>query len=465
MEKREKDPNIPILQKMVECNAACAGTFRARDFLYEEEAIDWLYRNLPSVQYVIEQEINYMFSNGLTTGDEKQDERLNEFLYAYNINGVTNYSVLQEAVKEARVYGKCGLRFLSEEAGLINFNSMYYSAIVEDNEEYYGFKDTIGYLVSFDKQKIYETDLKSITFDRDIYKNTGIIVDTERKIMILSKDHFVSLRNKPTQEKADSPLGYDSLRIDLLKKIYERLNYDVEYDGPGRILLQVDDTFGSSGENEQGTAEILNNTSFAAATRADDIRNEVEAIGEKIKNSTSDSVIAVSNAFKKDPIHLPRTTKATELLEYLEKEGDIIAQVFSINPALIGLGEINGNVSMEKIIDNAMLNSIIPKREKFAIQFSPLLSENLGFEKVYFDKYEMKQIIDENDQRSKVVEMIVKLKGSGYDWLADKFAKMLDADIDDGAGGIKKLKTTAISFVKKIFGGKKNATSENEGNN
>ena len=457
MEQKEKDPNIPVLNKMLECNAACAGDFKPKEFRYEEEVIDWLYRNLPSVQYVIEQEINHMFSNGLTTGDEKNDERLDAFLYAYNINGVTNYSVLQEVVKEARGYGKCGLRFLSSEDGWIKVSSMYYSAIVEENEEYYGFKDTIGYLVSYDKQKIYETDVKELRFDREIYEKNGVIIDKDRKLMILSKDHFVSLRNNPTQEKADSPLDYDKQRVDLLKKIYERLNYDIEYDGPGRLLFQVDDPYTSSDDNEIGISDVMNQTTLAEATRTNDIKSEIENIGKKIKESSSDSVIGVSNVFKEKPMHLPRVTKATDLIEYLEKEEDIMAQVFSINPALIGLGEINGNVSMEKIIDNAMLNTIIPKREKFAIQFSPLLSENLGFEKVYFDKYEMKQVIDENEQRSKVVEMIVKLKTSGYDWLADKFAAMLDQDIDDGAGGIKKLKTKAISFVNKIFGGKKNA--------
>lgn len=462
MEQRELDANIPVLNSMLSCNVGCAGDFKPKTFAYEEDTIDWLYRNLPSVPYVIKQMINYIFSNGLTTGDEKQDEILNEFLYAYNIKGATNYSVIQEAVKESIIYGKCGLRFLSKEDGLINVNSMHYNAITADNEEYYGFKDTIGYLVSFDKEKIYETDLKEVSFDREAYKKNGVIVDKSKKLMVLSKDYFVSLRNTPTQEKADSPLAYDKQRIDLLKRIYERLNYDIEYDGPGRILFWLKDGYENGGENETGTTELVNQSFAAKADRANQARREVTEMGKKIKDSKSDSIIAVPGIFNDKVLHLPKTTQATDLKEYIEKEGDIIAQVFGINPTLIGLGEVSGNVSMEKIIDNAMLNSIIPEREKYAIQFSEMLSTHLGLDKVYFDKYEMKQVVDENAQRVKIAEIISKLALAGQNTLADKFAKMLDEDIDDGKGGVKKLKTKAVSFIKKIFGGKKNENRQDE---
>lgn len=462
MKQRERDANIPVLQNMLSCDVGCAGDFKPREFVYEEDAIDWLYHNLPSVPYVIEQVVNYIFSNGFTTGDEKQDEKLNEFLYGYNIKGATNYSVIQEAVREAIIYGKCGLRFLSKEDGLINVNSMHYNAITADNEEYYGFKDTIGYLVSYDKEKIYETDLKEVSFDRDAYARNGVIVDKSKKLIVLSKDYFVSLRNTPTQEKANSPLAYDQQRIELLKRIYERMNYDIEYDGPGRILFWLKDGYETGGDNEMGTSEMLNQSVIAKESRANQARREVLEMGKKIKDSKSDSIIAVPGIFNDKVLHLPKTTQATDLKDYLDNEGDIIAQVFGINPALIGLGKINGNVSMEKIIDNAMLNSIIPKREKFAIQISEMLSQHLGFEKIYFDKYEMKQVVDENEQRVKIAEIIAKLSLAKQNTLADKFAQMLDADIDDGKGGVKKLKSKATSFIKKIFGGKKHEQKTNE---
>ncbi|MGH2123234.1 hypothetical protein ACQ10H_15495, partial [Enterococcus faecalis] len=83
--------------------------------------------------------------------------------------------------------------------------------------------------------------------------------------------------------------------------------------------------------------------------------------------------LAVSNAFKKMD-HLPRVTKATEFLSYLNQEGEIMAQVFGVPNVLLGLGKISENISMEKVIDNAMLNSIIPLRENITTQISSILT-------------------------------------------------------------------------------------------
>ena len=40
---------------------------------------DWLIHNLPTAQYVLGKLVELIFSNNLTTGDEKQDEILNNF--------------------------------------------------------------------------------------------------------------------------------------------------------------------------------------------------------------------------------------------------------------------------------------------------------------------------------------------------------------------------------------------------
>lgn len=73
---------------------------------------DWLIHNLPTAQYVLGKLVELIFSNNLTTGDEKQDEILNNFLYGQtNPEGVTNYHVLVQSIKESIVYGRSGLRF------------------------------------------------------------------------------------------------------------------------------------------------------------------------------------------------------------------------------------------------------------------------------------------------------------------------------------------------------------------
>lgn len=166
-----------------------------------------------------------------------------------------------------------------------------------------------------------------------------------------------------------------------------------------------------SGEVEMGAGEILNQSSEAIQTRKDKAKQEVKELLEQIKGSSSDNIIAISSMFEKMD-HLPRVTKATEFLDYLTmKEGSIIAQCFGIVPELIGLGDVSGNVSMEKIIDNAMTNTIVPMREAFATQISPMLSKKLGLPKIYFDKYELKQFLDKSAQAYKMALTLNQVVG------------------------------------------------------
>lgn len=447
-----QDTRLNVLDEMLRCNVACSGNFKPTKHKYEEQLIQWLYENLPTLPYVVNQIVNYIFSNGLTTGDEEQDKKLESFLYEENIKGTTNFSVIQEALRKALIFPKSGLRYLSLEDGLINVESKNYAPLVEDNEEYYGFKNIVGYLVSFDDIKLYEIKADEIQFDRELLERQGVIVDKQQRLLILSKEEFANIRMNPANDNGESPLMLDRQRIQLLTTIYERLNYDLEYDGPGRLIFRLKDNYLSSDENEIGASEVMNETIKAKTDRAKQAKAEAAAIGEQIKQSTSDSVILYSNMFE-DFEHLPRVTKSTEFFGYLENEGVILSQIFGIPPTLIGLGKISGNVSMEKIIDNAMLNAIIPIREKFAVQLSSLLADKIGVDKIYFDKYEMKQVIDENDKRAKVVDMIVKMKNAGYDNIANELAEMLENDIKVNDGQLKKLSVNLKSKLKKFITG------------
>nr|WP_216682569.1 hypothetical protein [Enterococcus innesii] len=125
-----------VLEEMLVSNSECATNFSRTSHLHEEDMIEWLYHNLPTLPYVIDQIVNFIFSDGLTTGDPDQDIVLNDFLYKKNIKGTTNYSVIQESLKNALVYGKNGLRWLSDDAGLISVNSKNYASLVDDNEEF-----------------------------------------------------------------------------------------------------------------------------------------------------------------------------------------------------------------------------------------------------------------------------------------------------------------------------------------
>ena len=84
----------------------------------------------------------------------------------------------------------------------------------------------------------------------------------------------------------------------------------------------------------------------------------------------------------------------------------VLAQDFGMAPSLLELGGVSGNVSMTSIIDTAMVNTIVPLREKYSEQFSSFISGKIGCEKIYFDKYDMKQNEDENTMRTKIVNIM-----------------------------------------------------------
>lgn len=433
------DMNAIVLDDLVNCNTSCkdSGGFKTTlpKQLHIEDALCWLYENVPTLPYIIQRIVDFVFSDGLTTGDIDQDEKLDEWLFAKNINGVTNNSILTESIKEALIYGKNGIRWLGDKdgEGIINVASKRFAPLTEENTEYYGFNNTIGYIMSMDDRKMWETDVKAIKFDRGLFESRGIIADTDKRILILSKEELLSLRYDPTTDDGNSPLRRDKLRVKLLCAVFERLNYDIEYDGPGRIILRLKEGWASGSDGEASTSEVLRNqTKSEREKRIRAAKNEVEQLGKQIKESSSDSVLLLSNLFDSDIEKLPRNTQAIDFMDWLSTAGEIICQVYGIPPVLFNLGDISGNVSMEALIDNAMVNAIIPIRERFATQISTFVAPKIGVEKIYFDKYKMKQAEDENDKRAKVVDQIDKLRKTGNskdNSIADRLADILDADL------------------------------------
>lgn len=400
-----------FLNDMIACNGCGSAFMPKANGLSDDDLIQLYVDNLPTLPYVVDQLLNFIFSNGLTTGDENLDETvLKPFLFAHNIKGVTNYSVLREGIKESMIWGKCGLRWLSEEDGLVCIPHTQYTSVIAKDGTYLGFDKTVFYLASTDPSLPVEVGPEPIKFDEQEFIQNQRLVSEDGRTFVIHPDDFTNLRNDTTSENGTSRLMKDRQRLYLLEQIYERLNYDIKYDGPGRLIFWTKDGF-MSGEVEMGAGEILNQSPEAIDDRKEKAKREVKELLEQIKGSSSDNIIAVSSMFEKMD-HLPRVTKATEFLEYLTmKEGSIIAQCFGIVPELIGLGDVSGNVSMEKIIDNAMTNTIVPMREAFATQLSPMLSKKLGIPKIYFDKYELKQFLDKSAQAYKMALTLNQVVG------------------------------------------------------
>lgn len=419
-----------VLRDMIECNEVCDLGINPKTTQrgYDSD-IDYLVEVLPGLNYVKEQMSNYIFADGITTGSINEDEVLDSFLYRNNALYTTNLSVLRNAIETAIIYGNAGVRFYEDNIYL--YMPGTYKALTKRED---GVKKVIAYVVSEKHKKIQYVDLDYDINDREYITYADILSHfKEQGLILLDTSEFLNLRNDTTFMYGDCKLLKDKLRVKLLVEVYTRLNYDIKYDGPGRLVIRPKEGYVTGEDNDISTTSLMNQSMQSTKKRVDNIKKEVQRVAREIKESSSDAVIALSNAFGSEITHLGRVTKATEFLTWTQKqEGVIIAQVLGMSPSLLELGGISGNVSMEKIIDNAMVNAIVPLREKYATQFSAFLSENIGITKAYFNKYEMQQAEDENTMRTKIVNIMSILNSIDMPEtkaLVKDFAEMLSQNI------------------------------------
>ena len=434
-----------ILESMLNCSSCSdVGGLPKRKWGDGLNKVDEYMKTLPGADYVLTQTLNYMFSNGLTTGSINADIDLNEFLYHKNSKQNTNKDELRNAIGMAITHGASGLRWFNGDIYQYKWGA-YRILTLKRN----GIELVLGYVIAKDGGKV-----PPIRFKFDEYREyEDFLRDIdEQGLILLDTKEFMVIRNDTSLPYGHSPLLADEARLDLLTAVYERLNYDIRYDGPGRIIIRPKDNFMAGDENNDiSTSAAIQNALEGQKKQADLIKAEAARVAKDIKNSSSDSVIVLSNMFDKDIDHLERVTKATEFFTWIKNDTLVLAQDFGMAPSLLELGGVSGNVSMEKIIDLAMLNNIVPLREKYAEQFSGFLSEHLGVEKIYFNKYEMAQQEDPNTMRTKVVNMMSLLNAmrinEGEDnsiqpkaqQLFDDLAQMLSENIHNENGVLEEL--------------------------
>lgn len=444
MSKKKKRPDSTIqeelLDDMLECNTKCAdlGAYqpiRKRAGLAE---IEHLLKVLPGMGYIENQLVDHLFSDGVTTGSIPQDKVLDEFLYRKNIQGNTNLAVLRDVIMNASVYGETGLRWYDGNIYMVQPGT-YGALIRKENGIKYPavfFCSEDGHYVS-DEEVPKEQDFEDALTPEDIVR-----IFKDRKLVLLDTENFVNVRNDTSKLHGDSPLLRDTLRIDLLESVYSRLGYDVEYDGPGRLILRPKDGYVTGDVNEVATSSVMNQSVMAASKRLENAQKEVKRVGEEVKNSSSDSVILLSNAFDKEITKLERVTKATEFFDWISNEGEILSQAVGLAPSLLELGDISGNVSMQRILDDAMINTVVPLREQYATQFSELIARKLGISKVCFGKYQLASAPDRETMILKVVEsmnMLNSIETPKAKQLIDDLADRISYDIHNDDGSLVEL--------------------------
>jgi len=395
-----------IVRDWATCNQVCDVAVPKKREQRGLDKVDEYMRVLPGADYVLTQTLNYIFSNGVTTGSIVQDKKLDAFLYRKNEEGTTNLHVLRDTIGMAITHGACGLRWMN--GNIYQYKWGKYRILTLKRN---GIRVVVGYLIAKDGDNV-----PPVKFDFDEYKDyADFIRDIDDKgLILLDTKEFMVIRNDTSELYGHSPLLRDEARLDLLTAVYERLNYDIRYDGPGRIIIRPKDGFRSGDANDISTTAVISEALNAQKQDNENLLKEARRVAKQIQGSSSDSVIVLSNAFDDKIEHLERVTKATEFFTWIKNDTLLLAQDFGMSPSLLELGNVSGNVSMTSIIDLAMTNSIVPLRERYAQQFSIFIAQHLGVEKVYFNIYEMAQQEDENTMRTKIVNMMSLLNAMRY---------------------------------------------------
>lgn len=396
--------------------------FRGTSINENLEEIERLALDLPDVDYILDNIVNYMFTNSLTTDNFEKDETLRKYLYGQNFNGQRNYDVLKHVAKGYRKYGYYGI--LATEDGLVGIHPKDILACVIDYPKMPVLRQNLTYLIK--KGDYYRTpyvqktgnprvatdyseeDIKDILEHPDRYKD---------EVMVVTSDEFTCVRLDTSQVFCMSPLLKDRKRVELILNILNRMNYDISRNGIGTIALQAKDTLEEQIEEsvEQGSAfssgELLDMGRTAKAERTQKIVEDMNAFAEKLSETEFNDAIVYSGNFQ-NLEQLERDTKATDFLDYLSQYVPaIICQMLGVPARLFDLNKTVSNIGTYSIIDNAMKNTIIPMRDHFLGQIVNLLQHATGLEEhIKFDSYEFTNSYNYNNDLY-ILDVYDRLKG------------------------------------------------------
>ena len=386
------------------------------------EDIERLALDLPDVDYILDNIVNYMFTNYLTTESFDKDKELRDYLYGLNFNGQRNYDVLKQVAKGYRKYGYYGL--LNTGDGLVGVHPKDILACVIDYPKKPVLRQTLTYLIKNTNTYITPYDRKTGNnrpvndySAEDIQKILENPEEFKNEVLVVTDKEFACVRIDTSQVFCMSPLLKDRKRVELILNILNRMNYDISRNGIGTIALQAKDTLEEQIEEsvEQGTSfssgELLDMGRTAKGERTKKIIEDMNAFAEKLSETEFNDAIVYSGNFQ-NLEQLERDTKATDFLDYLSQYVPaIICQMFGVPARLFDLNKTVSNIGTYSIIDNAMKNTIIPMRDHFIGQVVHILQNATGLsEHIKFDSYEFATNYNYNNDIY-ILDVYDRLKG------------------------------------------------------
>ena len=222
-----------MIRQWTECNTVCDLASPKKKKSEGLEKADRYMRILPGADYVLTQTLNYIFSNGITTGSINEDIVLDEFLYRKNVRGNTNKAELKSIIGMAITHGASGMRWI--DGCIYQYKWGTYRTITYIDD---GIEKLLGYVIAEDGGKVpyFNLNVDDYSEYADFLRDLN-----DNNLIFLSDKEFMVVRNDTSEWYGKSPLLADEERLDLMVSVYERLNYDINYDGPGRIIIRPKD--------------------------------------------------------------------------------------------------------------------------------------------------------------------------------------------------------------------------------
>ena len=422
----------PDNSKLVYSSSGFAGKKLTEDL----ETIEFLANNLPDVDYILDNIVNYMFTNQLTTGDRDRDKKLYEYLHKLNFNGQRNIDVLKEVAKGYRKYGYYGLLDTGE--GLVGIHPMQIVACVIDYPEKPVLRQVFSYLIkrgpvaSAGFNRVTGNPIKDSDYtEEEILKILKNPKAYEKDVMVVTSDEFSCVRLDTSKVFCASPLLRDRKRVELILNILDRMNYDISRNGIGTIALQAKDTLEEQIEEsiENGSAftggELVELSRTANTERQEKIRNDMEKFAKQLSETEFNDAIVYSGLFQ-NLEQLERDTKATDFLDYLAMYvPSIVCQMLGVPARLFDINKTVSNIGTHSIIDNAMKNNIIPAREHFIGQCLAVLRKATKLDTVIeFASYEFTNNYNYNNDLY-ILDVYERLKAFDPQKAEDYLAKNL----------------------------------------
>lgn len=399
--------------------------FSERTIKEDLETIEKLSVELPDVDYILDNIVYYMFTNHVTTGDYEEDKKLDEYLHQVNFNGQRNIDVLKGVAKGYRKYGYYGL--LNTKQGLVGVHPAQIVASIVSNPKIPVLRQTLAYIIQKVDQPLYSDSVTRVegwnqnkfvgSLDTETVKE--IIKDPEKykdQYYIADSDEFACVRIDTSKVFGVSPLLKDRKRITLILNILDRMNYDIVRNGIGTIALKAKTNLLDELEEtaESGVlpsaGQLLDMGRTAREERERKVAEDMQALSDKLATTAYNDALIYPSRFS-ELKQLTRDTRAIDFIDYLSQYvSPIIAQLFGVPARLFDLGKTVSNIGTHSIIDNAMRNNIIPMREQFIGQCSPVLKKAIGLKNnVTFASYEFTRDYNyENDL--KILEAYRQLK-------------------------------------------------------